>query len=115
VLAEHIKTRNLRGLAVTAAEKWEELPDLPTVGEFVPGFAVSSMGGVGVPKDTPFEIIDRLNKEINAGLTDERIRARMTDLGAAILVGSPGEFGRLIVDEIERWGGAIRAANIKTE
>jgi tripartite-type tricarboxylate transporter receptor subunit TctC len=115
VLAEHIKASNLRGLAVTAADKWEGLPDLPTVGEFVPGFAVSSTGGVGVPKDTPIEIVNRLNKEINAGLANERIKARLTDLGAAILVGSPGEFGRLIMDEIERWGGAIRAANIEAE
>jgi tripartite-type tricarboxylate transporter receptor subunit TctC len=115
VLAEHIKASNLRGLAVTAADKWEGLPDLPTVGEFVPGFAVSSAGGVGVPKDTPIEIVNRLNKEINAGLANERIKARLIDLGAAILVGSPGEFGRLIMDEIERWGGAIRAANIEAE
>jgi tripartite-type tricarboxylate transporter receptor subunit TctC len=115
ILAEHIKRGQLRGLAVTTAERWEGLPNLPMVREFVPGYEVSSAGGVGVPKNTPVEIIEKLNQEINAGLADDKVRARLIDLGATTLIGSPGEFGQLIAREIERWGRAIRAANIKAE
>ena len=115
VLAERIRAGKLRALAVTSPERWEGLSDVPTVGEFVPGFTVSSVGGVGAPKNTPVEIIERLNKEINAGLADEKIKARLAHLGATTLISSPREFERLIADEIERWSGAIRAANIRAE
>jgi tripartite-type tricarboxylate transporter receptor subunit TctC len=115
LVAEHIKAGRLRGLAITTAERWEGLPSLPTVAETVPGFEVSSAGGVGAPKNTPVEIIERLNSEINAGLADEKIKARLTDLGATSLVGSPSDFGRFISAEIERWGKAVRAANIKVQ
>jgi tripartite-type tricarboxylate transporter receptor subunit TctC len=115
ILAEHIKLGKLHGLAVTTAERWDGLPDLPAVREFVPGYEASSAGGVGVPKNTPVEIVEKLNREINAGLANERVRARLTDLGATTLIGSPAEFGQLIATEIERWGKAIKAANIRPD
>jgi tripartite-type tricarboxylate transporter receptor subunit TctC len=112
---EYIKTGRLRALAVTAATRSEALPDLPTVGEFVPGYEASSWFGVGAPKATPAEIVDKLNKEINAGLADPKIKARFADLGGTPLVGSPADFGKLIAEETEKWGKVIRAANIKPE
>jgi tripartite-type tricarboxylate transporter receptor subunit TctC len=96
---EYIKTGRLRALAVTTATRSEVLPDLPTVGEFVPGYEASFWYGVGAPKATPPEIVDKLNKEINAGLADPKIKARLADLGGTPLVGSPADFGKLIVDE----------------
>jgi tripartite-type tricarboxylate transporter receptor subunit TctC len=110
---EYIKTGRLRALAVTAATRSEALPDLPTVGEFVPGYEASSWFGVGAPKATPAEIVDKLNKEINAGLADPKIKARFADLGGEVLVLSPAHFGNFIVDETEKWGNVIRALNIK--
>jgi tripartite-type tricarboxylate transporter receptor subunit TctC len=112
---EYIRTGKLRALAVTTATRSEALPDLPTVGDFVPGYEASLMDGVGAPKNTPAEIVDKLNKEINAGLADPKIKARFADLSAIVLPGSPSDFGKLIADETEKWGRVIRAANIKAE
>ena len=91
------------------------LPDVPTVGEFVPGYGASTWSGVGAPKATPAEIVETLNKEVNVGLADPKLRARLADLGGDTLALSPSEFGRLIVDETKKWGKMIRAANIKAE
>jgi tripartite-type tricarboxylate transporter receptor subunit TctC len=102
-------------LAVTTAERSEILPEVPTVREFLPGFEASNWFGVAAPKDTPPEIIDRLNKEINFALGEPEIKARLADLGAAPLTGSPADFGRFIVAESEKWSKVIRAANIKVE
>ena len=112
---EHIRAGKLRALAVTTATRLEALPDIPTVGEFVPGYEASALVGVGAPKNTPAEIIDKLNKEINAGLADPKIKARLADLGGTVLPGSPADFGKLIADETEKWGKVIRAANIKPQ
>jgi tripartite-type tricarboxylate transporter receptor subunit TctC len=112
---EYIRAGKLRALGVTTATRSEALPDIPTVGEFVPGFEASGWNGVGVPKNTPTEIINKLNKEINAGLADPKMMARFADLGAMVLVSSPANFGKLIADETEKWGRVIRAANIKAE
>jgi len=91
------------------------LPDLPTVGEFVQGYEASSWYGVGAPKGTPTDIIDKLNEEINAGLADPKIRARLADLGGMVFSGSPADFGKFIADETEKWAKVIRAANIKLQ
>jgi len=112
---EHIRTGKLRALAVTTAKRSETLPGIPTVGEFLPGYEASNWYGVGIPKNTPAEIIDKLNKEINAGLADPKIKARLADFGGAPLVGSPADFGKLIADETEKWGKVVRAANIQPE
>jgi tripartite-type tricarboxylate transporter receptor subunit TctC len=110
----YIKAGTLRALAVTTATRAELLPDIPTVGEFVPGYEASAWFGIGAPKGTPSEIVDRLNKEINAGLTDPKITARLAEGGSA-LGGSPADFGKLIAEETEKWGKVIRAANIKLD
>jgi tripartite-type tricarboxylate transporter receptor subunit TctC len=112
---EYIKTGRLRALAVTTATRSDALPDIPTVAEFVPGYEASSWFGVGAPKNTPPQIIDKLNKEINAGLADPKLRARLADLGGTVLPGSPADFGKHIAEETEKWGKVIRAANIKVE
>jgi tripartite-type tricarboxylate transporter receptor subunit TctC len=112
---EYIRAGRLRALAVTAETRWEGLPDIPTVAEFVPGYEASGWFGIGAPKNTPSEIIDKLNKEINAGLADPKIKARLVDLGGTVLSGSPPDFGKLIADETEKWGKVIRDANIKAE
>jgi tripartite-type tricarboxylate transporter receptor subunit TctC len=91
------------------------LPDIPTVGDFVPGYEASSWYGVGIPKNTPTEIVNKLNKEINAGLADPKIKARLADLGGTPLVGSPADFGKFIADETEKWAKVIRSANIKPQ
>jgi tripartite-type tricarboxylate transporter receptor subunit TctC len=111
----YIRTGKLRALAVTTATRSEALPDLPTVGEFVPGYEASAWFGIGVPKNTPAEIVDKLNKEINAALDDPKMKARLADLGGVVLPGSPAEFGKLIADETEKWGNVIRALDIKAE
>ena len=111
----YIRAGQLRALAVTTATRSPALPDLPTVGDFVPGYEASNIRGVGAPRDTPAEIIDTLNREINAGLADPTITARLADLGAAPLASSPTAFGKLIVDETEKWGKIARLANIKPE
>jgi tripartite-type tricarboxylate transporter receptor subunit TctC len=91
----------------------EALPELPTVGEFVPGYEASAWYGIGVPQKTPAEIIDRLNKETNAGLADAKLKVRLADLGGTLIPGSPADFGKLIADDTEKWGKVIRSANIK--
>jgi tripartite-type tricarboxylate transporter receptor subunit TctC len=112
---EHIRAGKLRALAVTTATRWEVLPDLPTVGNSVPGYEASIVLGVGAPKGTPVEIIDKLNREINAALADPKIRARLAELGGSPLAGSPADYAKLIADETKKWGKVIRAGNIKPE
>jgi tripartite-type tricarboxylate transporter receptor subunit TctC len=112
---EHIRAGKLRALAVTTATSSEALPDVPPVGDFVPGFEATAWFGVGAPRKTPTEIIDKLNKEFNAALADPRMKARIADLGGSPVPMTPAEFGRLIVDETEKWAKVIRAANIKAE
>ena len=111
----YIRAGKLRALAVTAATRSDALPDIPTVGEFVPGYEATQWFGIGAPNKTPAEIIDKLNKEINAGLADSTLKARLTDLGGTPLSSSPADFGKLIADETEKWGKVIRAASIKVE
>ena len=109
----HIKAGKLRALAVTTASRSEALPDLPPVADFVPGYEASTWNGVCAPKSTPAEIVDKLNREINAALTDQTFKARLAEMGAWTLPGSPADCGKLIADEIEKWGKVIRAGNIK--
>jgi len=108
-------TGRLRALAITTATRSEALPDIPALGEFVPGYEASSIFGFGAPKNTPAEIIDKLNKEINAGLADPEIKARVAELDGTVLVGSPADFGKLIAEETEKWGKVVHAANIRAE
>jgi tripartite-type tricarboxylate transporter receptor subunit TctC len=112
---EFIRSGRLRALAVTTATRSEALPDLPTVGDFVPGYEARAFYGVGAPKNTPIQIIDKLNREINAGLGDPKMKAHLADLGGIALVGSPADFGMLVANETENWGKVIGAANIKAE
>ena len=112
---EYIRAGTLRALAVTTETRSEALPDVPTVGEFLPGYEASGWNGVGVPKGTPAEIIDKLNREINTALADPKIKARLADLGAIVFANTPAEFGKFIADETEKWGKVVRAANIKAE
>ena len=112
---EYIRAGNLRALAVTTATRSDALPDVPTVGEFLPGYEASGWYGVGAPKNTPLEIIGRLNKQINAGLADLKLKKHFTDLGATVFAGSPADFGRFIADETEKWGKVVRAANIQVD
>jgi tripartite-type tricarboxylate transporter receptor subunit TctC len=105
----------LRALAITTATRAEALPEIPTVGEFVPGYEASSIFGYGAPKNTPTEIIDKLNKEINTGLADPEIKARIADLDGTVVVGSPAHFSKLMADETDKWRKVIHAANIKVE
>jgi tripartite-type tricarboxylate transporter receptor subunit TctC len=111
----HIRAGKLRPLAVTTATRLEVLPDIPTIGDFVPGYEASGWYGIGAPKNTPAEIVDRLNMEINAALADPRMKTRFADLGGTVLPGSPADFGKLLADETNKWGNVIRAANIKAE
>jgi tripartite-type tricarboxylate transporter receptor subunit TctC len=112
---EYIKAGRLRALAVTTAKRSAALPDLPTVGEFVPGYEASQWYGLGVAKNAPTEIIDRLNKEINVALADPNMKARLADLGGTALAGSPADFGKLIADETEKWAKVIKSVGIKAE
>ena len=112
---EHIKDGKLRALGVTGATRSPLLPDIATLGDFLPGFEASFWNGVGAPRNTPAEIVERLNMEINAGLADSDIQARLASLDGTLLAGSPADFGRLIADETEKWGKVIRAANIKPD
>src|SRR5262249_4949992 len=111
----YVRTGKLRALAVTIERRLDALPDIPAVAEFVPGYEASVWFGVGAPKVTPAEIVDKLNKEINAGLADPKVKARLADLGGTVLPGSPADFGKLIADETEKWGNVIRALNIKAD
>ena len=112
---EYIKSDRLRVIAVTTAMRFEGAPDIPTMGEVLPGFEASQWYGVGAPKNAPAEIVGKLNNEINAALDDRRIQARLADLGGTVLRGSPADFGKLVSDETEKWGKVIRFAGIKPE
>jgi len=112
---EYIKTGKLSVLAVTTAARSEMLPNIPTVGEFVPGYEASAFFGIGAPKNAPTETIQILNKVINQVLADPKMKARIADMGDTVLPGSPADFGRLITDETEKWGKVIRAANVKAD
>jgi tripartite-type tricarboxylate transporter receptor subunit TctC len=112
---EYVRAGKLRALAVTTAARAEALPDIPTVGDFVPGYEASSWYGIGAPKNTPAEIVERLNMEINAGLSDSKLKARLADLGSSVFVLSPSDFGKFIADETEKWAKVIKFANIKPE
>ena len=115
LLIGYIGTGRLRALAITTATRSDALPNIPTVGEFVPGYEASSVFGLGAPRNAPAEIIDRLNKEINAALADPGFKARLTHLDGTALGGSAADFGKLIADETEKWRKVIRLANIKPE
>jgi tripartite-type tricarboxylate transporter receptor subunit TctC len=112
---EHIRAGRLRALAVTTATRSPTLPNIPTVGEFVAGYEAITFYGIGAPKGTPADIIDKLNKETNAGLADPKLKARLADLGGTPFAGPPGDFGKLIADETEKWAKVIQAARIKAE
>jgi len=112
---ELIRSGKVRGLAVTTAVRSDALPDVPAVGEFVPGYEASGWNGIVAPKNTPIEIIQKLNTEINAGLADPGIKAKLTDLGGMVLAGSAADFGKLIADEIDKWGKVIKFAGVKPD
>jgi tripartite-type tricarboxylate transporter receptor subunit TctC len=110
---EHVRGGRLRGLAVTTAARSEALPDLPIVGDFVPGYEASGIYGIGVPKDTPADIVDKLNREINAALADPRIKARLADLGGLILSGTSADFAKVLAEEVEKWGKVVKFSGAK--
>src|SRR5262249_52496960 len=112
---EYVRGGKLRALAVTTATRSLVLPDIPTVAEFVPGYESSFWTGVGTPKNTPAEIVEKLNKEINAGLADPKIKARLADLGGAVVALSPADFGKFIADETEKWGKVVNFTGIKAD
>src|SRR5262245_52265770 len=112
---EYIRPGKLRALAVTTAMRAEALPDIPTVGEFVPGYEASGWYGIGAPKNTPTGIVDKLNYEINMALADPKMKLRLADLGGTVLAGSPADFGKLIAEETEKWGKVIKSAGIKAQ
>jgi tripartite-type tricarboxylate transporter receptor subunit TctC len=112
---EYIKAGKLRALAVTTTTRNTAMPDLPTVAEFLPGYESSAWYGVSAPKGTPADIVERLNREINAGLSDPKLGSRLVELGGILMQGSSANFGKLIADETEKWAKVIRAANIKPE
>jgi tripartite-type tricarboxylate transporter receptor subunit TctC len=113
--AEHIKAGKLRGLAVTSTARSEVLPDLPTVADFLPGYEASAWYGLGVPKNTPGEVIDKINKAMNAILADPKSQARFAELGASLLPGSPADFGKLIAEETEKWGKVVKFSGAKPD
>jgi len=112
---EHIRSGSLRPLAITTPTRFPALPDLPTVSEFVPGFVADTWYGAGLPRNTPTEIVDKLNREINAGLADAKIAARIAELGATVLTGSPADFGKMLAEETEKWAKVVRASGAKAE
>jgi tripartite-type tricarboxylate transporter receptor subunit TctC len=112
---EHIRSGRLRPLAVTTVTRSAAPPNVPTVGDFVPGFEASGQFGLGAPKNTPVDVIEKLNKEINAALADPKIKARLGDLGGVPLNGSAADFGKLIAEETEKWGKMVKFARIKPE
>ena len=112
---EQIRAGKLRPLAVTSATRWDGLPDIPTVNDFVLGYEASAVSGLGAPRNTPAEIIDKLNKEINAALADPNMKARLADLGGTALAGSPADFGKLIAEETEKWGKVVKFSGAKPE
>jgi tripartite-type tricarboxylate transporter receptor subunit TctC len=112
---EYVKAGKLRALAVTTAARSPALPDVPTIGESVPGYDASQWLGLVAPRNTPSDVVDRLNREVNAGLVDPKMTARFAELGVTPLAGSPGDFGRLIAEETEKWGKVVKFADIKPE
>jgi tripartite-type tricarboxylate transporter receptor subunit TctC len=112
---EYVRTGKLRALAVTTATRAEALPDVPTVGEYLPGFEAGDWLGVGAPRGTPGEVVEVLNREITAGVADTRIRARFAELGGTPMALTPGEFGRLVAEETAKWGRVVRGAGIRAE
>jgi tripartite-type tricarboxylate transporter receptor subunit TctC len=113
--AEHVRAGRLRGLAVTSAARSDVLPELPTVADFVPGYEASAWYGLGAPKGTPAEVVEKVNKEINAILADATPKARFAELGASLLPGSPADFGKLLADETEKWGKVVKFAGVKPD
>ena len=111
----YIRAGALRALAVTTAARLDVLPDVPPVGDYLPGYEASGFMGIGAPRGTPAAIVERLNREINAGLADARLRARLTDLGLTVLPGAPADFGRLIAAETQKWGKVIKSGGIKPD
>jgi tripartite-type tricarboxylate transporter receptor subunit TctC len=112
---EQIKAGKVRALAVTTTSRFDALPDIPTVGDFVPGYEASNLRGLGAPRDTPVEIVNKLNQEVNLVLADPTIQARLAALGASVITGSPADFGKLIVDETEKWAKVVKASGAKAE
>jgi tripartite-type tricarboxylate transporter receptor subunit TctC len=112
---EYVRTGKLRALGVTIERRLDELPEIPTVAEFVPGYEASNWYGIGAPKATPAEIIDKLNTEIKATLADPKMKAQLAELGGTVLAGSPADFGKLIAEETEKWGKVVRYAGIKVD
>jgi tripartite-type tricarboxylate transporter receptor subunit TctC len=110
---EYIRANKLRALAVTTAMRFEGAPDIPTVGEFVPGYEASQWYGVGVPKNTPVAIVEKLNKEINAGLANPKLKAQLADLGGTVLPGPAADFGKLIAEETEKWAEVVKLSGAK--
>jgi tripartite-type tricarboxylate transporter receptor subunit TctC len=111
----HVRAGTLRALAVTTVSRSAVLPDLPTVSEFVPGYEASAVWGLGAPRNTPADIVDKLNKEINAALADPKLKGRLTDMGISVLGGSPAGFGQLIADETEKWGKVVKFSGAKAD
>jgi tripartite-type tricarboxylate transporter receptor subunit TctC len=112
---QHIRSGALRALAVTTATRSDVLPDLPTVGDFVPGYEASTWYGIAAPRNTTAEMVDKLNEEINAGLADPKLKARLADLGGTVLLASPADFGKLIADETEKWAKVVKYSGMKPE
>jgi tripartite-type tricarboxylate transporter receptor subunit TctC len=112
---EHIRAGKLRPLAVTTAARWEGMPEIPTVADYVPGYEASAWYGISAPKNVPENIIGKLNSEVNAALVDPKMKARFADMSATPLLGSPSDYGRLIATETEKWGKVVRAGNIKAD
>jgi tripartite-type tricarboxylate transporter receptor subunit TctC len=112
---EYVRAGNLRPLAVTTASRSDALPDIPTVGDFIPGYEASTWCGIGAPKGTPAEVIDKLNKEINAGLVDPKVKARLANMGSTALPGSPADFGKLIAEETEKWAKVVKLSGAKPD
>jgi tripartite-type tricarboxylate transporter receptor subunit TctC len=115
-MVEHVRAGKLRALGVTTATRSKALPDVPAIGEFVPGYEASTWFGIAAAKNTPAEVIDKLNREINASLADPKLKQRFEDLGGeTVLAGSPADFGRLIADETVKWGKVVQFAGLKPE
>jgi tripartite-type tricarboxylate transporter receptor subunit TctC len=112
---QHIQAGKLRPLAVTTAARLDVLPDVPVMADFVPGYEASGFAGIGVPKNTPADIIDMLNREINAGLADPKVKARIVELGGTVLGGTPAEFSKIISDATEKWAKVIKFAGVKAD